>query len=285
MPTRAPQVFRWGGRHQSSLLPGPLAPSGTQPEITAVEQNVWPSRILITVINLTVGDTVTIYRSVGGVRTAIRGASAVTTTDTALVLIDAEQPYGVPITYVLNVSGDDVAQTNPLTATLAGGKVALSDAVTAASAEVVVTAWPDRTSSRVASTYVVGGRVVVVSGPLGMPASTLELFTEAASSRDNLINLITGATSGVLLIRQPGGYKGVDGYLAVLGRAERRWSQDGSDDRRLWSLDVQEVEAWASTFRATGFTYQSLANAYTGKTYQDLRNDFSTYLQVAQASY
>lgn len=258
---------------------------GATAALTATAQDVWPARVLLTITGLAVGSTVAVYRSVGGERTAVRSAAVDETVDVSVVRVDAEQPYGVPVTYIAVLEGEAEVTDGPDTYTLDGGKVAATDAISGASAEVVILAWDEKTYDRQASVFKVGGRNVVISNEWGQYTSTLELFVESTTQRDNLADLLAGATSGTILVRNPGGYDGVDAYLAVLGATERRFSQDGSDDRRVWALQVAETEAWPAELEARGFTLQDIADAYDGLTLDDLENDFATILLVAQGDF
>jgi hypothetical protein len=250
--------------------------------VTVAEQDAWPPRVLVSVTNLVVGDSVEVYRVVGGARTLVRAGADDSVADVSFLRVDAELPFGVPVSYVAVVSGAEYA-TSPVTYTLPGGKVALSDAVGGLSAEVVVRAWPERAYDRQSSTFRTGGRNVVVAGDLAGYTAAVELYLEATSTRDTLFTLLDNATEGIIQIRQPGGYDGVDSYVAVLSAAERRFSQDGTDDRRIVALDVVEVESWAPSLEARGFTLQDLADLYTGLTLADLAGDYSTLLVLAQA--
>lgn len=251
--------------------------------ISALEQDTWPPRVLVTVTGLTVGDGVALYRVVGGDRTLIRAGSTASAIDTSFLRTDAELPFGVSVGYLAVVNGADEYATTPATYVLPGGKVAVTDAIDGTAAEVVILAWEEKAYQRRASVFKVGGRNVVVSGDLGMFEGDIELFTGTDSSRDNLTTVLRDATEGVVQIRQPGGYAGVDAYVSVLGAVERRWSQDGSDERRVFALQVAEVEGWAPALEARGFTYADLDAAYTGLTYADLEADYATYLTLAQA--
>ncbi len=250
--------------------------------ITATVQDVWPPRILITLTGLIVGDGIQLYREVDGVRTAVRAGWSSAVTDTSFARVDAELPFGVPVSYVADVSGVEYA-TAAVTHVLPGGKVALTDAITGHAAEVVILAWPDRTFDRKSTTYQVGGRNVVVAGELVQPTGAVELFVETTSARDNLAALLRDATEATVQVRQPGGYDGVDSYLSVTRLVERRWSQDGTDQRRVFALDVSEVEGWAPTLEASGYSLQDLADVYLGLTLADLAGDYATLLTLAQA--
>lgn len=229
--------------------------------ITATEQDSWPPRVLVSVTGLTVGDGIAVYRVVGGERTPVRAGESIAV-DTSFLRIDAELPFGQPVSYLAVVNDDDEYATGPVTYVLPGGKVAITDAISGDSAEVVILAWDGKAYQRQASVFRVGGRNVVVSGELGMFEGTVELYTETTSARDAVMSLAGSATEGVVQVRQPGGYDGVDSYLAVLGVNDRRWSQDGSDQRRVISVDVAEVEGWAPALEARGYTLQDIADAY-----------------------
>ena len=250
--------------------------------ITATLQAVYPPRVLISVTDLTLGDSISVYRSVSGVRTLVQGATNASVTDPSYLVIDGTLPFGVPVSYVAVVNGVEYT-TSPVTYTLPGGKVVVSDAITTLAAEVVIWAWPEKARARRATVFTPGDRNVVVSGDFAQPQSDITLYTEAFSSAEQLQELLENATQGIVLIRQPGGYEGVDGFYAVTSYVERRFSQDGSDEKRLHILHLVEVEGWASTFQALGFTYADLSNVYTGLTYANLSADFATYLALSQA--
>jgi hypothetical protein len=254
------------------------------PAISVIAQDVYPPRTLVTVTGLTVGDNVAIYRLVAGQRTLIRAGSTLAAIDVAFLRVDAELPFGVPVSYVA-VVGDMEVSTAPVTYTLPGGKVALSDAVSGASAEVVIGAWPEKRYARNGSVLAAGSRNIAVLQELGQFASEIELVTETDSSRENLLALFRSATNGILQLRAPDTllYPGVDCFLAVLAFAERRFSQDGSDPRRLWACTVFQTNGWAATLEAVGFTYADLEAGYVGLTYANLAADFATYLLLAQA--
>lgn len=188
---------------------------------------------------------------------------------------------------VLGVLVDDPIELSatPITVTLTGGKVAISDAVNGTSAEVVISAWPTKKRSRESSRFNINGRMVVVSGPLSTFESDIELFTESDSSRENLVSVLDTATSGIVQIRQPGGYEDVDCYVSVTEVDISRYSQDGSDPRRLWTLSAVEVDPWPSTFITQTNTLQDLADAFTGLTLASIAGTYSTLLQIAQADF
>jgi hypothetical protein len=253
------------------------------PAITAAQDSGWPPRITLEATGLTVGQLLTIYRSQNSIRTPVRGADGVTLTDTGLVVHDGEMSYGLPVTYIVNLNGVDVATSNTLTPSLPGGNVALSDAISGKAAEVVITAWPDKTTDRESTQFVVGGRIVVVSAPRGGFTSDIEFMTDTEDGRLDMIDLLANATSGIIMLRSAdaASYPGVDSHLFVVSDTESRAAQSGKLERRLWTLSVVESDPWAASLQTGASTYADLKNAYIGHTYADLKGDFLTYLDVA----
>lgn len=252
------------------------------PTLTITPQDVYPPRNLLSVTDLAIGDAVTLYRVVSGLRTAVRAGVTAAATDSSFVVVDAELPFGVPVSYVATVNGVDYTSAS-VTYVLPGGKVALSDAITGQSAEVRIRAFPTRDFTRDSSVFTAGGRNVAVLGSLTGFTGTIELYAETTSIRDNIYALLATATQGVIQVRQPGGYDGIDCYIAVLSVPENRFSQDGTDERRWVSLDAVEVGGWASSLEAGGYTLQDLADLYAGLTLADIAADFPTLLAIALA--
>lgn len=260
--------------------------------IAAAAQNVYPPRVQVSVTGLTVGDALDVYRSVAGQRTLVRGGHVDELADTAFVIIDAELPFGVDVTYVAVVDGSTEYSTSATSYTLTGGKVALSDAITGQAAEVVILNIGDQTYGRDSARMRVAGRWVVVTGPAGQAEGSYDLYTETTSAHQNLLALLAAATESTVQIRQPGisavsgePYDGVDAYLAVDGWTVRRFSQDGSDPRRITTIQYAVTDSWAADLEARGFTYQEMVDAYSGQTYDDLAGDYATYLDLAQADF
>jgi hypothetical protein len=251
--------------------------------ITADEQDVYPPRVLVSVTGLVGSEFVDIYRVVAGERVQIRGGFTIAD-DVAFLVLDAELPFGIPVSYVVVIDNVDEYATTPVTYALPGGKVAITDAITGLAAEVVILAWPEKRHERDSSVFrLQNGRTAVVAGPPVQFTGTIDLFVATDSSRANLINVLQSATAGTVQIRQAGGYADVDCYVSVLSHNVKRWSQDGSDERRIVTLDVAEVSAWSSELLARGYTYADLESVYTGLTYGDLAGDYATYLDLAQA--
>lgn len=261
---------------------------------TATLQDSWPPRVQIAVTGLSGGDQVEIYRQVSGALTAVRGGVLDDATDPAFIVVDAEFPFGVPVSWVVYVNGvaESVAGD---TYALPGGKVALSDAITGQAAEVIIANAGDKVYTRTSARFRVAGRNLVVAGPMGQAEGSYELLVETTSAADNVRQLVRNATQGILQIRQPGvsavtgdPYDGVDAYLAVDKATERRFSQDGSDPRRLVVIEWAETDGWAGSVVASGFTLQDIADYMDpGATLADLSTLFAgqSLLQIALADW
>lgn len=257
------------------------------PVLTVTEQDAFPPRVLLTLTGLSTGDHVSLYRVVGGVRTLVRAGSTDSASDPSFLRVDAELPFGVPVYYVAVVEDMEIASAS-VTYDLPGGKVALSDAISGDSAETVIMAWPAKEFNRPSTVFSVAGATIADLGDLGQAQSTITFYTETQSGRENFEALMRNATEGIVQLRSADAvtYDGVDCYLAALSIRERRFSQDGSDRRRLVDIDVVENNGWASGLEAQGFTLQDIADFYgAGGTLADIDSDFTTLLEIARADF
>jgi len=241
--------------------------------VAATQLGSLPPRVVVAVTGLTVSDVVTLLRYVAGVPTTVRGLDEVTVDDVAVSVTDAEFPFGVEITYTARVNDVEVASSTPASYALPGGGVILSDAVTGLYAQVTLVDWEEKEVPRKTSIFRVGARTVVVSGDRGTPSSQLTVYTPTEEARLSFAELLTGATAGVVQIRQEGGYDDIDAYLAVTGEVQRRLNH--RDGKRLWILDVVETESWAPELPSLGFTFADVDAAYAGLTFGDLDTDFA----------
>lgn len=258
------------------------------PTVTVTEVNLYPPRTQITVNGLTLDDDVQVYRSVAGVRTLVRGGDLSGATDPAFVVVDAEIPFDIPVSYDVVVNNSATYSSAAVSYQLGSPKTILSDAINGVASEFVIVAWDEKAYDRQASVFKVGGRNVVVTGDLGQFEATLEIFFEAYSSTEAFKALMRQATEGVLQLRSAEAqYEGVDCYLAILSARERRFSQDGSDPRRTWVLEVAEVESWSEGLISKAFTYADVTAFYAsaGGTYATLLSDHATYLAVKTADF
>lgn len=259
-----------------------IAPAATF--AATVQDAVYPPRVALSVSDLLGGESIEIYRVVGATRTLVRGGQVTNDAGTAYVTIDAELPFGTPMHWVAVVNGAEyISQTETLE--LTGGGVVLTDAISGLAATVAILAWPEKMYRRRVSVYqLANGDTKTISGRrANHAASRIELFTETDTARETLQTLLEEATSNVIQLRQPGGYSDVDCYISVTEFAVRRYSQDGTDQRRVFALDVAEVNSWQSGLEAAGYTYADLEALYEGLTYTDLEGDYTTYLDLALA--
>jgi hypothetical protein len=253
--------------------------------LTVTAQTAYPPRKLITATGLT-NATFTIYRTVGGQRTAVRGArEQYIWPTTVFVVVDAEFPFATPVTYELEEAGVIVDTDGPTTTTLPGGLVALSDAINGLAAEVMIGTIDDLAGSTNSTVYNTDGLNRVVGSPLGQPSTVIEYLTLTLTARDDLRELLAGATANIIQQRGPDPAYDADCYLAILGTAERRFSQDGTDPRRITAVTAAYVTGWPTGLEAAGYTYQDVADFYTGLDYADVAADFATYLALAQGDF
>ncbi|CBG73144.1 hypothetical protein SCAB_61231 [Streptomyces scabiei 87.22] len=250
--------------------------------IAAVAQTAFPPRNLASVTGMLAENIVaaTIYRVIGASRVAVRAAEAVDVTgQTALLRVDAEQPFGVAVSYMAeleDVNGNvwTVESVGTITSTVDGDVI--SDAIRGLGATVVVASWPDKKRDRDATQFNVGGRIVVVSRPRSSASATVLVRTETEEQGDALNEVLGSATEGIILIRARTSIPGVDGHVAALSDTEdRNWY----DPVRRWSLDIVETEAWPTILEAAGFTLQDVADNYTSLA--DLAADNATLLALA----
>lgn len=259
-------------------------PNGADIAVQALD--TFPPRTQVTVSNLRLGDDVTVYRVVAGQRTPLRVGSASNVTDTAFLVIDGELPFGVPVSYLAVVNDSAEYSTSDTTYDLPGGKVVLTDAITGIACETVIRDWDEKGYDRQASVYRAGGRNVVVSGVLGGFTATIELYFDAYSGTEQFKELWANATQNVVQIRRPtDDYDGIDCYVSILSARENRTWDNHTRPDRSWFIDVVEVDSWASTLEAVGFTYGDLESFYAGQTYADLAGDFATYLLLEQGDF
>ncbi|SHI68578.1 hypothetical protein [Streptomyces sp. 3214.6] len=253
--------------------------------LTATAQNVFPPRVLTSVTGMLAEDIVsaTVYRVLGTDRTAVRAASAVDVTGTdALLRVDAEQPFGVAVSYLA-----ELTDINGLTWTVTSGSITstvtadvISDAVQALGAAVKLETPLEKQRTRDATVFNVGGRYVVVGRRRSKAQATITVRTETDADGDALEAVLDGATEGVVHVRKQTTLSRLDGYFAITEDTEAPTWYDGY---RWWTLTAIEVEAWPDSLEARGFTLQDIADNYTSL--QDIADDNATLLILAQRSF
>lgn len=258
--------------------PGPFLAAGTRPSMTVLVTDDFPPKVQISVTGLTPGQVVSVTRRQAGetTRVVVRGLDEVTATSDALVSVDAEEPLGVALTYVLTIDGADV-EDHTITADYPG--VALTDAINGNAAQIIILAWPDQSRTRNATVFSVAGQNIVVTGPRGQFSSAIEVYTETETARQSMLTLLDNATAGIIQLRNGVGHFGEDGYYAVIDDTETRWSPDGSDERRRWTLNAVQVGPWAEGLLTSAFTLADIGAAYM--TLADLAANYPTLLAIS----
>jgi hypothetical protein len=255
--------------------------------LVVTEQNVYPPRAAIAVSGMTIGDQLDVYRVVAGARTLVRGGHVDSVDDTGYFVVDAEMPFGTPVRYVAVINGSVEYSSDNVTYELPRDHPVLTDAITGLSAEVVIMAADDKVYARDSARFRVGGRNLMVGAPFAQAEGRYELYFETTVGRENLMTLLASATQGIVQLRQAltGTYEDVDAYLSVDSVAVGRYSQDGSDPRRLVTIDYAEVQPWSDELLATGWTYGEVETFYSGISYSSAAGDFATYLDAVQGDF
>jgi hypothetical protein len=235
--------------------------------------------ITVTFRELTVDSTVTMWRvAEGGTRTLVRGPDGLldgaSVTTGTLVVEDYEAPLGVPVYYYAetkNSTGATLETRVSDTVTLAAGDVQygwLKDpGYPARNCRVMIARAPDwqrpiqQTAHRVR-----GSRApIILSDVRGSLEGDLSVYTWTDDERQALHYLLD---SGSVLLWQAAPGHGVDDmYVAVGQVTEARGGGIASDELRVWTLPMVQVDmpttiGVASSAGRTG--YDVLAENLTG---------------------
>jgi hypothetical protein len=197
-------------------------------------------------------------------REYVRGAVAVLDpTDPSALFIDTAAGFGRSLTYVATVILADgsilTATSTPLT--LSVDVPWLSEPISGRALPVTVLSWPELEHDTPASVIRVAGRAAPVV-VLDIASSAESEVTLRTSSLTDLRELRDLAGRGEALLLRATCQGVEDGYLAVLGRTERRVTNSGEDERRNVALTVQHVDLPAPDVAALGDTLADLAEAY-----------------------
>jgi len=251
--------------------------------LAAAAQSVFPPRNLISATGLTGDDIVTIslLRQSGSDLEPVRAASSIDVTGQASFLrVDAEQPFGVSVTYsavLTDVNGVQWSITSAgITSTVASDVV--SDAIRGVGAAVKIETPLEFKRDRDATSFNVNGRIIVQGRPRSSPSATFTVRTETDDAGDALNELLDNATEGVVLIRKQVSLTRLDGPWALLDDTE---SPTWYDSYRWFALNVVKADSWPDAMEAAGFTLQDIADNYS--TLSDIAAAFpTTLLTIAQ---
>lgn len=249
--------------------------------VSASAQSVFPPRNLVSVTGLTAENitSVTVYRQSGTDRTAVRAASAVDVTgQNALLRVDAQQPFDVAVTYVAELI-DSAGNTWEITSGSITSTVSsdvISDAVRGIGAAVKIESPLGWKRDRDATTFNVGGRIIVQGKPRSARSGTITVRTETDEDGDALNSVLNSATEGVILVRKQTSLTRLDGTYALIDDNEDPNWYDGFS---WFQLNVAQADDWPDTLEAAGFTLQDIADNYS--TLKDLSDAFATLLAIA----
>lgn len=181
-----------------------------------------------------------VWRVQGAQTSLIRGGSALV--GSGNVLDDTEAPFSEPLSYrVLDNADESTVEESGEVVLVAGGYVWLTDPLGRAGVQVEADSWPELEHPFFGGVFRTIGRntPVVVSGARTAPSGTLEASTQTAAQRASLLGLLGPSEPFQLRASCPEVWRG---YWVALDVTERRVSNSGSDARRIWDLNLQQVD-------------------------------------------
>jgi hypothetical protein len=233
--------------------------------ISVSAQSVFPPRNLVSATGLTGDDivTVSLLRQAGSDLESVRAGSSVDVTGQASFLrVDAEQPFGISLTYsavLTDVNGTQWTITaSPITSTVTSDVI--SDAIRGVGAAVKIESPLEWKRERDATQFNVNGRIVVVGKPRSTRSGTITVRTETDDDGDALNELLDSATEGTILVRKQVSLARLDGTYALIDDTE---SPNWYDTYRWFALNLAKADDWPAVMEAAGFTLQDIANNFS----------------------
>lgn len=249
-------------------------------------------RVELILRELIVGETMRLYRLVGGTQSLVRGPAGwlteIPVASEQFLVDDYEAPLGVPVTY--RAESYDAA-TGALTGYRVGGPVTLavpdpSDCwlkdplQPQRNVRLRASVAPDWTRPIEQTSYRIRGRrnSVVLSDVRQGLTGTLQVWTLTDDERRALHFALD--TGDPLLVQFSPGLGLEDAYYAVGDADEPRFSPVGSEPRRRWSLPLTQVDAPpGGAVGTSGWTVQDVVA--TWDTALDLLDAYVTVLDLA----
>ncbi|MFJ6841340.1 hypothetical protein ACIQRE_01575 [Streptomyces griseoluteus] len=224
-------------------------------------QSVFPPRNLVSATGLTGDDitTISLLRQVNGVQVPVRAATGIDVTgQPAFLRVDAEQPFGVPMTYAAVLTDVNGAQWTVTSAAITSTVTSdvISDAIQGVGAAVRIESPLEWKRDRNATTLSVNGRLITVGRPRSGRSGTLTVRTESDNAGDDLNDLLDALTEGVLLVRKQVSLPRLDGTYALLDDTE---SPNWYDEFRWFSLSIVQADDWPDVMEAAGYTLADVA--------------------------
>jgi hypothetical protein len=230
-------------------------------DIAVSAQSVVPPRNLVSATGLTGDDIVTIslLRQAGSDLEPVRAASSVDVTGQASFLrVDAEQPFGISLTYsavLTDVNGTQWTITaSPITSTVTSDVI--SDAIRGVGAAVKIESPLEWKRDRDATSFNINGRIVVVGRPRSSRSGTITVRCETDEAGDALNDILDNATEGTILVRKQTSLPRLDGTYALIDDTE---SPNWYDEYRWFALNTVKADDWPDVMEAAGFTLADIA--------------------------
>lgn len=223
------------------------------------------------------GSVITLYRTVQGVRTIVRGAAGAPHTGKEMLLPDYEVPQNLPITYVAEaVLGGVTTVSAPVDVAPFdfGGDIIFDLGKPWAGIPVYVESFTTQQYAIQREVINVWDRPdpVVVSGVRQFPSGVLNLITLELSERKALLNTIR--SGNIIAFSQWHPEYGLDSlaYFSIGAVQETRPSPLAIEPARRWSLEVQQVRQPPATFIFPSGTH----------TWQDVKNEGNWQVQAVK---
>jgi hypothetical protein len=233
--------------------------------VSAIAQSVFPPRNLVSATGLTGDDivTVSLLRQAGSNLDPVRAASSIDVTGQASFLrIDAEQPFGISVTYaavLTDVNGQQwTINSGSITSTVTSDVI--SDAIRGVGAAVKIESPLEWKRDRDSSQFNINGRIVVQGKPRSSRSGTITVRTETDEDGDALNDLLDNATEGTFLVRKQTSLSRLDGTYALLDDTE---SPNWYDQYTWFALNTVKTDDWPDVMEAAGFTLQDIANNFS----------------------
>lgn len=224
----------------------------------------------------------TVYRDTAAGSVAVWIGS---TSSGAMSLVDYTCPLAVPVTYRLVVTRNPYAQESvsaaPVTITGAVGCF-LTDPASGKTLSVNLMEWPERTH-RARQTFV---DVLNRSDPIGLsdvhatPSGDWLLYTATAAALAALKEVLLTVAGVTVLRTQP--TSSIPSVTVVVGEvSERRYTNVGTDQRRLIDVAIQEIAPIPGSASPLPSTLLGLSTV-DGSTLGSLSQFRATLLQLSQ---
>lgn len=200
----------------------------------------------------------------------------------AASILDREAPLGIPFTYRLDITRGAASETLTSAVVSIDGTAGcfLSDPYSGKVVPINLQSWPERLSPARYEVLEILARPdpVVLSDVHTWPVGDWTLITLTDAELSALFDVLT--SSGIVQLRTQPTSSIRSVYAAVGDIKEDRFTGQGSDQRRLTGVSIQEIAPIPAAARDTASTLQALSTL--GATLTDLAAVRPTLLGLSQ---